>query len=91
MTKNNATDGDYIVRLREAGSAEYILVLIFKSKPTHHLMKLEGGSWTINKKVYVPDEANLVQVGHRRTRGGTASTPDSLRLSICRSPPCPGH
>lgn len=62
MAKHNATDGDYLVRQREAGSPEYILVLIFKGRPTHHLMKQEGDAWSINKKVFVPNQPDLLQV-----------------------------
>lgn len=54
MEEGNAVDGDFIVRTRDSNSPDYILVLIFKGKPTHHLMqKNAAGHLTINKKLYI--------------------------------------
>jgi hypothetical protein len=54
MEEGNAVDGDFLVRTRDINSPDYILVLIFKGKPTHHLMqKNPAGHLTINKKVYI--------------------------------------
>lgn len=48
--------GDFFVRRRHAGNDdEFVLVLWYNNKPTHHLMRRgEDRVWTINKKPFVP-------------------------------------
>lgn len=62
MDARNAQNGDFFLRQREVGSDDYILVLIFKGKATHHLVKKDAsGVWTINKKAFV-QETDLERV-----------------------------
>ena len=52
MVKNHAEDGTFFVRDRTEQPGEYILVLQFKNKSTHHLLKHDqDGIWTVNTKV----------------------------------------
>ena len=44
-----ATDGDFMVKRRTQPN-EFILVVIFKGKPTHHLLKKDGPSYKVNGK-----------------------------------------
>lgn len=82
MKEGHASDGDFLVRLRDPGSADYILVLIFKGKPTHHLMhKNEQGQWTINKKVYV-EEGTIEGVSKQGRRKGRNSVVQSTPIVV---------
>ena len=44
--EGGATDGKFLVRPR--GSSEYVLSVVFKGKPTHHLVKRDGGELMLN-------------------------------------------
>ena len=45
-------DGHFLVRERPGAEGEYVLSLIYKGKPTHHLMKTDdNGHVSINRKV----------------------------------------
>ncbi len=48
-------DGKYMIRLRAGFANDYILAVIYKSKPTHHLILFgEDGQYTVNKKSFGP-------------------------------------
>lgn len=62
LTSNTKEDGEFIVRQREPKSRDFVLVVMYNGKPTHHLMtKSEQGTWTVNKKQIV-NEPELVKV-----------------------------
>ena len=50
MKKVGATDGQFIIRRR--AEDEYVMVLMFRGRPTHHLIKHDRvlGSFTMNGK-----------------------------------------
>ena len=51
MFKVNAPNGSFFVRDRPEAAGEYILVLMFRGKPTHHLLKESvSGIWTVNER-----------------------------------------
>lgn len=46
-------DGRYLVRKREGQPGQYVLCVVYKNKPTHHLVAKDGdGLYAVNKKVY---------------------------------------
>lgn len=46
-------DGRFLVRTRENKPGEYVLCVVYKGKPTHHLIaKNAEGIYAINKKTY---------------------------------------
>lgn len=52
ITKAGLDDGRFLLRTRE-GKDDYVLCVVFKSKPTHHLVsKNEEGQYTVNKKTF---------------------------------------
>lgn len=53
---DGATDGMFLVRSRpEATGKEYILLIIFKGRATHHLIKQgDDGTLVINGKITTP-------------------------------------
>jgi hypothetical protein len=47
-TVANTPDGTYMVRERDDGSESYALTVVYKKKPTHHLlMRNENGQWVV--------------------------------------------
>ena len=61
-------DGQFFIYGREGKpqSDEVVLCVIYKGKPTHHLMQSKEGSWVVNKKSYGEFES-LTQVHARST------------------------
>jgi len=46
-------NGRFLVRTREGKPGEYVLCVVFKGKPTHHLIgKNPDGNLTVNKKTF---------------------------------------
>ena len=46
-------NGRFLVRTRDGKPGEYVLCVVFKGKPTHHLIsKNEDGNLTVNKKTF---------------------------------------
>ena len=45
-------DGTFLVRKRAENPGDYVLVVVYKKKPTHHLMTKANGVYTVNKKDY---------------------------------------
>lgn len=45
-------DGTFFVRKRPGKEGSMIASISFRSKPTHHLLALVDGIWTINNKAY---------------------------------------
>ena len=69
-------NGDFFVRQRETDgdNEEYVLVLRFNNRPTHHLMRRDQeGFWTINKKTYVKTKS-IVEVGYNSTTNQRPNT-----------------
>ena len=54
LKKHNAVNGQYLLRQHKVGSKAFVMALIFKDRPTHHLMKRDEdtGSWVVNGKSY---------------------------------------
>lgn len=53
VEKAGLEDGNFMVRSRAAGKPGYVLCVVYKGKPTHHLMvPNEEGLITVNKKTY---------------------------------------
>jgi hypothetical protein len=53
VKKIGLEDGNFMVRSRAAGKPGYVMCVVYKSNPTHHLMvPNEDGFMTINKKTY---------------------------------------
>lgn len=49
----DTNDGTYLVRVRPGHPGEYVLCVVYKGKPTHHLiMQSESGTFFINKKAF---------------------------------------
>lgn len=46
------SDGTFLIRKRKEKDNQYIMALVFKGKPTHHLIEMINGVWTVNKKPY---------------------------------------
>lgn len=54
VAEHGTNDGQFLVREREGreGKDEYVLCVVYKGKPTHHLIaKDANGMFAINKKV----------------------------------------
>lgn len=47
-----ANDGTFLIRKRKEKEGQYIMALVYKGKPTHHLMQEVDGNWTVNNKAY---------------------------------------
>jgi len=66
VTAAGLDDGRFLVRTRDGNhKGEYVLCVVFKEKPTHHLItKTEDGDLQVNKKTFGghKDVANLVDV-----------------------------
>jgi nucleoid-associated protein YgaU len=45
-------DGTFLIRKRSENPGQFIMALVFKGRPTHHLMEKVNGIWQINKKSY---------------------------------------
>lgn len=45
-------DGTFLIRTRSENPGQFIMALVFKGRPTHHLMEKVNGIWQINKKSY---------------------------------------
>jgi hypothetical protein len=43
-------DGSYFVRRRAGKTTEFVLAVVYKGKPSHHLINKVDGSYQINKK-----------------------------------------
>jgi len=55
-------DGTFLIRKRPGKEPESLIATItFRSKPTHHLLALVDGCWTINTKTY-GSHAHLAEV-----------------------------
>lgn len=52
MTKAGLDDGRYLVRSREGKKTEFVLGVVYKGRPTHHLITKVDGNYLINKKSY---------------------------------------
>eukprot|EP00038_Savillea_parva_P003130 m.121308 g.121308 ORF g.121308 m.121308 type:complete len:979 (-) comp11080_c0_seq1:100-3036(-) len=52
VSANGTGDGTYFVRPREGQPGQYVLCVVYKGKPTHHLMVEIDGTWVVNKKKY---------------------------------------
>ena len=65
MVKAGLDEGRFLVRTRDNKPGEYVLCVVYKGKPTHHLIaKNEAGIYAINKKTF--GEYNKVnRVSHR--------------------------
>eukprot|EP00049_Salpingoeca_infusionum_P006076 m.100970 g.100970 ORF g.100970 m.100970 type:complete len:105 (+) comp13187_c0_seq5:254-568(+) len=63
MMAQGQADGDFFVRPR---GDDYVLVLLFKGKPTSHLMSEQGGTWLINKRKYGPASSMEEVCQHQR-------------------------
>lgn len=54
-THHSVVDGTFLVRERANYPGDYVLAVVYKLKPTHHLVSKENGpNYTINKKAYGP-------------------------------------
>lgn len=82
MVKAGLDDGRFLVRTRDNKPGEYVLCVVYKGKPTHHLIaKNEAGIYAINKKTF--GEYNKV---NRVSRGCIFSRhPDLFNTSVCRT------
>lgn len=61
LTNAGSDDGTFLVRSREA-KGEYVLSVIFRGKPTHHLIKTDpDGKLIVNKKSF-GDSTNIEQL-----------------------------
>jgi len=52
ITKAGLDDGRYLVRSRAGKKTEFVLGVVYKGKPTHHLITKVDGNYLINKKSY---------------------------------------
>ncbi len=53
VTKAGLDDGRFLLRTRPEKQGEYVLCVVYKGRPTHHLVKKnEEGMYTVNKKTY---------------------------------------
>ena len=53
MVKAGLDEGRFLVRTRDNKPGEYVLCVVYKGKPTHHLIaKNEAGIYAINKKTF---------------------------------------
>jgi len=52
LTEAGLDDGRYLVRSREGKKTEFVLGVVYKGKPTHHLITKVDGNYQINKKSY---------------------------------------
>jgi len=53
VKKVGLQDGNFMVRSRAGGKPGYVMCVVYKSNPTHHLMvPNDDGFMTINKKTY---------------------------------------
>lgn len=53
VTEAGLDDGRFLLRTREGKKGEYVLCVVYKGKPTHHLCsKNEEGLYAVNKKTY---------------------------------------
>eukprot|EP00049_Salpingoeca_infusionum_P006075 m.100957 g.100957 ORF g.100957 m.100957 type:complete len:554 (+) comp13187_c0_seq4:254-1915(+) len=82
MMAQGQADGDFFVRPR---GDDYVLVLLFKGKPTSHLMSEQGGTWLINKRKYGPASSmeELVEMLRKPVKGW----PQQLLRPIVKEPP----
>jgi hypothetical protein len=68
-------DGSFMVRARNGQEDQFVLCVVFRGKPTHHLMaQTETGAYTINKKSYgegphATMEALIMQLQKPGTKG----------------------
>ena len=44
--------GRYFVRSRLGTTTEFVLAVVYKGKPTHHLISKHGGNYLVNKRSY---------------------------------------
>ena len=51
---HKVVDGSFLVRDRARFPGEYVLAVVYKGKPTHHLINKQEGddSFTVNKRSY---------------------------------------
>jgi len=52
ITKAGLDNGRYLVRSRAGKKTEFVLSVVYKEKPTHHLISKVDGNYLINKKSY---------------------------------------
>jgi len=53
VTAAGLQDGRFLVRPRTGKKGQYVLCVVFRGKPTHHLIaKTPAGVYAINKKSY---------------------------------------
>ena len=52
ITKAGLDNGRYLVRSRAGKKTEFVLGVVYKGKPTHHLISKVDGNYLINKKSY---------------------------------------
>jgi hypothetical protein len=81
-------DGKFMVRLRSGSQTDFVLTVVYRGKPTHHLVLLGGdGLYTINRKAYGQHNA-IDQVSHTsqykilsKTGSQTTGLANQYRLS----------
>ncbi|EDQ84906.1 uncharacterized protein MONBRDRAFT_29769 [Monosiga brevicollis MX1] len=55
LQKDGLEDGKFLVRIRPGHPEDYVLAVVFKGRPTHHLVqKGVDGMFTVNKKSFGP-------------------------------------
>jgi hypothetical protein len=77
LLAHSKEDGTYLVRSREGKKTEFVLGVIFKGKPTHHLIKKDEGMYKINNKAY-GEHSKVSQLIELLQKKGTPKWPVPL-------------
>lgn len=78
LTSSLYQDGLFFLYEHESKPGSTVLALVFKGNPTHHLLKLENGSITINNKLYFENNGSIIDVITRLATDPVPSWPQRL-------------
>lgn len=88
MKSAGLQDGQFLVRKREGQPGQYVLCVVYRGKPTHHLVaKNDDGVYEFNKRVYGAGSSELVPAIATLQQPKVAGWPVPLTTPISASVP----
>jgi len=86
VKENGQIDGQFLVRKREGHPGQFVLCVVYKSKPTHHLIaKNDDGNYCINKRVYGTGATDVVSLIAVLQQPNVAGWPVQLTQPLSRT------
>jgi len=79
-------DGTFFLRPRDGHPNDFVLCVVYKGKPTHHLVAEIDGGWTVNKKKY-GDYATIDEMVTALGSGTVARWPVPLKHAVAATAP----